>query len=277
MRILPIFLLSLFLTTEAISQAGLSITPKRVVFEGNQQTKEVYLLNRSGETQHYNISFIEYKMEEDGSFTKIEQDEAEEGHYMASDHVRFFPRRLSLGPGESQTVRLQLRLPRDIDDKELRSHLAFRNVPRETPLGYADGDDEEEGFSIQLRAIYGLSIPVIVRRGDLQADVSLGPLSLYENDEGEEMVEVHLNRSGNKSAYGNINVFHESEQGERVQVGVVRGIGIYTPLDRRIYNVRLRNTENIDLNSGKLIVRYEYNEDRQARESQIAEEELVIN
>lgn len=271
--VIIVLLLTLPFSNELLAQAGISINPKRVVLEDNQQTKELFLLNRTDEAQNYRISFREYRMNEDGSLSTVEKDELEEDHFVASDHVRFFPRRLTLGPGESQTVRLQARIPRDMHDREFRSHIVFRNIPDERPAGHED--EEADGISIAIQARPGLSIPVIVRRGDLQADISIDGLAI-EEEEDSDYLGLNLNRDGNKSTYGNLRVYHEDVNGHRTEIGRVNGVAVYTPLETRRYEVPLRNLENLNLSEGKVIARYEYDEDREAREKEVAEREVQL-
>ncbi len=55
-----------------MAQSDLLITPIRVVFEGNKQKEALNLVNMGKDTATYSISFIQYNMEEDGSFIVIE-------------------------------------------------------------------------------------------------------------------------------------------------------------------------------------------------------------
>src|SRR5437868_5880944 len=127
---LPVLILLSFLTASKLSaQGNLLITPKRVVFEGNKRSEELNLANIGKDTATYIISFIQYRMEEDGKFVKITQPDP--GQNFADKNLRFFPRTVTLGPNEAQTVKVQLTKANDLAPGEYRSHLYFRASPPE--------------------------------------------------------------------------------------------------------------------------------------------------
>jgi len=78
----------------ALAQGNLLITPRRVVFEGNKRTQELNLANTGQDSAKYNVSMIQYRMKEDGSFEEITIPDP--GQNFADKYVRFFPRTVSL-------------------------------------------------------------------------------------------------------------------------------------------------------------------------------------
>ena len=60
------------------------------------------------------------------------------GQQFADKYLRFFPRRVTLAPNESQMVKLQMVKTNELQPGEYRSHLYFRAVPKEQPLGESD-------------------------------------------------------------------------------------------------------------------------------------------
>ena len=88
------------------AQGNLLVTPRRVVFDGSRRVMELNLANTGQDTARYNISFVQYRMTEDGDFEEIT--EPDPGQFFADRHLRFFPRTILLGPSESQTVRMQV-------------------------------------------------------------------------------------------------------------------------------------------------------------------------
>ncbi len=260
------------LSNDVAAQGGLSVTPKRVEFQGNQRSADVYLLNRSSETRSYSLNFVEYNMAENGGLERVL--EPIDGQYFASDHIRFFPRRVTLGPGESQTVRLQLRQPRDEEVREYRSHLVFRAIPDARPLGYADDDDD--GLNIRIDAIYGISIPVIFRSGDQDVNIEIDRAELDLSDVNDPRIRVVLSRTGSHSSFGDITIVYEHPNGENIIAGHVKGVAVYTPTPQRSYRVKIRNSEALDMENGRFIIRYRYNEDRRSRQESVAEYQLDL-
>ncbi len=249
-RILIFLLLMPFLTS---AQGDLLITPHRVVLEGNKQIEEIMVANIGLDTAFYAISLIEYRMTEDGSLEEIT--EPEPGQKFASPILRYFPRSIELAPNESQVVRIQVRRRPGLEEGEYRSHLYFRGVPRQEPLD-REAEADTTGIGIRLIPIYGISIPVIVRIGNLSASCTIGELALEQKEEGSPVLKLVLNRQGTKSVYGDLTADYVSPTGERINVGKVRGIAVYTPNTVRRFSMPLTVPEGVNLNNGKLVVRF---------------------
>jgi len=182
-----IFILLLLMPFIASAQGDLLITPHRVVLEGNKQIEEIVVANIGQDTAFYSISLIEYRMTDDGSLEEIT--EPEPGQKFASPILRYFPRSIELAPNESQVVRIQVRRRPGLEEGEYRSHLYFRGVPRQEPLG-REAETDTTGIGIRLIPIYGISIPVIVRIGNLSASCTIGELALEQKEEGCSGTEV---------------------------------------------------------------------------------------
>ena len=67
---------------------------------------------------------------------------------------------MTLGPNESQVIKIQLNKTNDLATGEYRSHLYFRAVPAEMPLGESK-PAKDSSISIKLIPVFGISIPVI--------------------------------------------------------------------------------------------------------------------
>lgn len=250
---LGFFILLLLCPLFATAQGDLLITPRRVVLEGNKQIEEIMVANIGLDTAFYAISLIEYRMTDDGSLEEIT--EPEPGQKFASPILRYFPRSIELAPNESQVVRIQVRRRPGLEEGEYRSHLYFRGVPRQEPLG-REAETDTTGIGIRLIPIYGISIPVIVRIGNLSASCTIGELALEQKEEGSPVLKLVLNRQGTKSVYGDLTVDYVSHTGERINVGKVRGIAVYTPNTVRRFSMPLTVPEGVNLNNGKLVVRF---------------------
>ena len=261
-----------FMPLTMLAQGDLLITPRRVVFEGNNQRQEITLANTGQDTARYNISFVQYRMTEEGTFEQIESPDP--GQMFADPYLRYFPRSVTLAPQESQVVRMQLRRLPDMQDGEYRSHMYFRAVPVERPLGEEDMLADTTAIGIRLTPIFGITIPVIIRVGSVSASISLSDLMLVKEEDMPSALEIVFNRQGNQSVFGDLTVDHISPSGTKTEVGLVRGIAVYTPNARRKFTLQLRNTEGVDLTKGKLLVRY--TSASEARPEVFAEKELLL-
>jgi hypothetical protein len=255
------------------AQGDLLITPRRVVFEGNRQRQEITLANTGQDTARYSISFVQYRMTEVGGFEQIESPDP--GQLFSDAYLRFFPRTVTLAPNESQVVRMQLRRLPDMVDGEYRSHMYFRAVPDERPLGEEDILSDTTAIGIRLVPIFGITIPVIIRIGELNAGVKLSNLALKQNEDAPPEFSVTMNREGNQSVYGDLTINYIPLAGEPIEVGVVRGIAVYTPNSKRNFTMQLQQPDGVDYSSGKLVVRY--SSASEASPELYDEQELLLN
>lgn len=253
-RLLPLllFFVVIMVVPNALAQGDLMVMPKRLVFDGSQRSQEINLANTGQDTAVFAISFINYKMVESGDFEQVET--PEEGQRFATDFLRYFPRRVTLAPNEAQTIRVQLTRTGILEQGEYRSHMYFRAVEKQTALG--DGDENPtDGIAIQIKTIFGISIPVIIQNGEGISKVSLSEFHLDLN-ENIPHLSIKINRTGNMSVYGDLLVEHLSSKGEKKEIGYIKGISVYTPNLFRNFSMKLNNTEGIDLNEGKLKITY---------------------
>ncbi|MDP4278436.1 MAG: hypothetical protein Q8914_12495, partial [Bacteroidota bacterium] len=240
---------------QIFAQGNLLVAPIRVVFENGKQREDLNLSNIGQDTAVYLISFLHYKMLEDGSFKQLGDTDALPTP-RADTYLRIFPRRVTLPPGESQIVRLQFRKPADMKDGEYRSHLYFRADKSATPLGMTTGRQDSTKLSVSITPIFGISIPVIIRSGNLDCGITLSDLSLKMVNDSTYNLQMSINRSGKKSAYGSLEATFVPDQGKEAVVGLANGVGVYTELSKRVYNLPLRMHYGAKLKNGKLVLRY---------------------
>ncbi|HPQ13360.1 MAG TPA: hypothetical protein PLQ60_07830 [Paludibacteraceae bacterium] len=238
----------------ASAQGDLMITPRRVVLEGNKQIEEILVANIGRDTAFYSVSLVEYNMTEDGRMEKIT--EPLPGQKFASPLLRYFPRAVELAPRESQVVRIQVRRLPNPEEGEYRSHLYFKSVPKSKPLGEENTISDTTTIGVRLTPIYGISIPVIVRIGNLSATLSISELALEKQEGKPPVLKMVLNREGNKSVYGDIAVDYVAPGKEPLNVGLARGVAVYTPNTIRRFALSLTLPDEMELNTGKLIVRF---------------------
>jgi P pilus assembly chaperone PapD len=253
-------LIFMVFTASLFAQGDLLITPRRVVFEGNKRVEELNLSNTGRDTATYNVSFVQYRMTEDGSFQEIT--EPDPGQNFADKNLRFFPRSVTLAPGEAQTVRMQVINRERLAPGEYRSHVYFRAVPKEGALGMEDANADTAALSIRLIPIFGITIPIIIRTGENSTRVTLSDLALSQVNDTTKVLSITFNRTGNMSAYGDIRVTHIAPDGTNTPVGAVNGIAVYTPNTTRKFNYLLDKNIPVNLGSGTIKVEYYSQSDR---------------
>lgn len=241
-----------FLTSSSavFSQGDLLITPRRVVFEGQKRSMDLNLANTGKDSATYAISLVQIRMKEDGSFENIT--EPDPGQLFADQYVRFFPRSVTLGPNEAQTVKIQLVRTNQLAPGEYRSHFYFRAVPKPKALGTQEAPKDSNTISVVLTPVFGITIPVIIRVGESDTKLTISDLVVKPATDNEFNASMVFNRTGNFSIYGDLAVYHISPAGKETKVGIANGIAIYTPNLKRKFQFNLDMNKGVDYHSGKI-------------------------
>lgn len=248
-----LFALLIFSGTKTYAQGNLLVSPKRLVFEGNKKNLEINLANTGKDTAKYLVSLMEIRMTETGGFEEITTPDS--GQNFASKYLRFFPRTVTLGPNEAQTVKVQLIKTSELTPGEYRSHVYFRAIPNDNALGEGD-KAKDTNIVVKLTPVFGITIPAIIRVGESTTKVTLTDPSFKMIGDTMPRIAMALNRTGNMSAYGNITVELVGADGKTTPVGAANGVSIYTPNHIRRFQFDLDRTPGINYHSGKLHVRY---------------------
>jgi hypothetical protein len=238
---------------QALAQGDLMIYPRRLVFGSSQRSMDVTLANSGTDSSTYALSWKNYRMTPSGQFTEIT--EPDSGQYLADGILRFFPREVTLAPGESQKVKVQRISNRTLPEGEYRSHLEFRSAkPLEaTAPSISDG---QEGIQTQLNMHLAITIPVIMEIGNINALVELKNPALIAPDAQGMKLRFDIHRSGNKSSYGDFTLTHRSGDGKMTQVGLVKGVAVYAPIEKRSYSIPVKLPAGVTLTEGVLILEY---------------------
>mgnify|MGYP001022610650 FL=1 len=131
----------------AQAQGDLLVAPTRVIIN-NAGSAEVVLSNIGSQPATYRISAELRRMDEDGDFAEVKEADANPAEQAALAMVTFAPRRITLLPGQPQSVRIAVRPPEGLADGEYRVHMNFRAVPP-APAPEAATADEAAGLSIR--------------------------------------------------------------------------------------------------------------------------------
>jgi P pilus assembly chaperone PapD len=264
-----LLLFSIILFSKANAQGNLLVTPKRVVFEGQKRSEELNIANTGKDTATYIISFIQIRMTSDGQVQQITEPDSAQN--FADKYLRFFPRRITLAPNEAQTVKVQIIRTNEITPGEYRSHLYFRAIPNDKPLGDKEPENDNS-ISVKLVPIFGISLPVIIRAGETTAQLHFSDVSV--NTEKNPVLKMTFNRTGNMSVYGDISAEYISPSGKTTKIGVAKGVAVYTPNTTRNFNLQLENKPEIDYHQGKIHLVFT---DQSAKPVKLAEDEITLN
>ena len=266
-------------TAETVTAGRLMVHPHRVILDDSPprakgergqppkvpgRSAEIALINGGKERSAYRISFMTMDMDTEG---RLFEKARVPGEVAAADLIRFSPRKVVLEAGSTQTIRIQVRMREGLPPGEYRSHMMFRAVPLEDePQASANPpaqEPAEPSLSVNLKAIYGLSIPIIIRHGATQATISISSLrwELAPN-EGHPALRFRLERSGNRSVFGHMDATWTPRGGLPKVVGNLKGIAIYTNISYRDVNFELDGLPAKELGPGTLKIKYQDPETR---------------
>jgi hypothetical protein len=211
------------------AQGDLLIAPTRLVLDG-RRGGEVILSNIGDEEATYRVDLELRRMTPEGELVPIDQADANVTEKAALEMIRYAPRRVVLPPDEPQAIRISARPGPELADGEYRVHMSFAAIPKVQPLSSEDaGASASGGFAINLVPIYGITMPIIVRKGELEVTAGLANPRLEQGSEGAAFV-VDITRTGSASVYGDLLVYR---QGDAEPAFVARGIGVYPEIASR--------------------------------------------
>lgn len=217
------------LASAAPASAGvgdLLVAPTRLVLDGGKGA-EIVLNNIGEEPATYRISVEFRRMTPDGNLVEVSEPNAQEK--AAADMIVYAPRRVTLAPHEPQAIRIAARAPQGLPDGEYRVHLLFRAVPPPAPVTSTASNAQVKGLHLQLIPIYGVTIPVIVRLGNLQATAAISNVRL-ENKDGKSAISLDLSRSGTRSTFGEVRVL---KAGVKDPIALQKAVAVYTEIGQR--------------------------------------------
>ena len=243
----------------------LLVAPTRIVLDGGRGT-EIVLNNIGDQPATYRISVEFRRMTADGSLVDVTDPTPQQK--AAADMIVYAPRRVTLAPNEPQSIRLAARPPAGLPDGEYRVHLLFRAVPPPTPVAASDAA-EVKGLHLRLIPVYGVTIPVIVRLGNLQATAGISDVKL-ETKEGKPMIGLDLSRSGTRSTFGEVLVL---KPGVKDPIAIQRAVAVYTDVGTRHVSIPVDENYKGQL-AGPVTVQYleTYDDGKQ----KIAETQAVL-
>ncbi len=238
--------LALLLPVAVQAAGGLVISPQLVELDSRQRSKVLTLANRGEQAQTYRISVINYRMDPDGNLYPADRPIAGEG--FATGLFRYAPRQITLEPGRPQTVRILYRRPANLGEGEYRSHLLFQQVPKARPAVAEQGAGA--GLSIQIEPIFGITVPVIVRHGKLEANGELTDLNMT-NVNGNAGISMRIARSGSKSLRGDLVASIDGENLARLN-----NVAVYLSTPYRDVVLPLKPEEAQAVAGRKVLVEY---------------------
>jgi hypothetical protein len=223
----------------------LLVAPTRVVLDGQRGT-EVILNNIGDDVATYRVTAELRRMTPEGNLVDVTDPNA--GEKAAQEMLLYAPRRITLPPNQPQAIRLTARAPEGLPDGEYRVHMLFRAIPPARPQV---APQKIDGVAFQLRPIYGVTIPIIIRLGHLEAKAAIANVRKVTAD-GKPAIALDLSRTGDRSTFGAVKIF---KAGVADPIAVVNGIAVYTEVGQRSVTIPI-DPAKLASASGPVTVQY---------------------
>lgn len=226
------FLLFCFFALMCVpGHANIAVSPFFIEFDADtdRRSNHIRFTNTGARETTYNIKIVNYRQNSDGTYSPI--DVAIDGNPFAAPYLEYSPHQVTLKPMESQVVRIQRRSMAVAPDGEYVSHLLVQEVPPANTD--TNSGQNNNGISINLRAIYGVSIPVMVTKGDVSATARIRQVRVDYND-GQYVANVTVERFGTRSFNGTLIV-----KDDEVEIGRVNNFRIFMTTPERVVNIPL--------------------------------------
>ena len=225
----------------------LLVAPTRLVLDGRRGA-EIILNNIGDEPATYRVSVEFRRMTENGDLVDVTT--PTDADKKAEDMIVYAPRKVMLAPHEPQAIRIAARAPQGLPDGEYRVHMLFRAIPPAIPVVQPAGE-QPKGVQFKLTPVYGVTIPVIVRLGNLQASAGIADVHL-EQKGNEPRVALDLVRQGSRSTYGEVRVL---KTGIKDPIADVKGVAVYTEVGKRHVSIPIPENRRADA-TGQVTVEY---------------------
>lgn len=124
---------------------GLLVAPIKLDFVGRVRSGTLKVMNRDARDVDYRVSLT----------SLIEKDKGTDAREM----IRFSPRKIHLGPGEHQTIRVVVRKPENLTPGEYTARLLIQAIP---PVRKPT-EEPVKDIQVNLDIVYGVSIPIHIQ------------------------------------------------------------------------------------------------------------------
>ena len=217
---------------------AIRVTLKRIVFEGSKRTEVIMVINNSDVPETYRLGWREMVMSEDKSLKPLKEGDVPPASYQSAQNmIRYAPRRFTVPPKSSQQIRLMLRMPGNLPDGEYRSHLWIKPEEDVQDLKRGNSPENSGKGGVSVKMLAGVTMPVIVRKGNLSATAEVANLQASEST-GFVTVNYSLLREGNRSLYGDVEFVCNAGAGEFI-LKEIHGIALYTEINQRNFKLRI--------------------------------------
>lgn len=210
----------------AYAATSIHFSKYRFVFDDSHRKDSLVLSNTGLNAAICVLSIQDFIMSAEGP-AKLAKS-ADEVDNSANKMIRFSPRRVTINPLNSQTVRITSRRRPNIEDGEFVSYFKMSCEEQLNPNAR-----QTEQIAIRPKLIY--YVPLQVRVGKLTASTDFEDIKLSATG-GRYAVSFIQTREGERSIIGKLEVI---EKKSGTVLGLVTNSVIYTPFNKKNFNIPL--------------------------------------
>ena len=212
--------------------AKLFIHPTLIELDDRQRSATLSVVNRGDAVGTFAIDWIDYAMTEEGGLTVADGDAA----WSLQPHIRYSPRRVTLRPGETQTVKLALRRRDGVLEGEYYSHLKVLVLNDDVAASSGAAEDPAAGESLIIDARSAIAVPVVWRNTSAEPRAVIDAVVI---DREEQALHVRISRVGDLSTRGFLHVVRIGGDGARTPLTQPLPLVIYPSVEQRTATVPL--------------------------------------
>lgn len=202
LTLITTLLLSVFITTEVVSQV--TIAPTNLFVSNTSRFGTYMVINGSNEAQEISIEFFfAYSMTDaNGSRSIVSDDDAMEGIYSIADNVKAFPQNFVLQPGQRQIVRLRIAgVDNGLEDGTYWARIKTTSSPQSPPIEIGTtGNEVSARVGIRIEQVTGLFYKI----GDTSTGIEIQDIRPVLSEDNVLSVLTDYKRTGNSPFLGSI-------------------------------------------------------------------------
>lgn len=229
------------------------LAPTRIFFEGSGRSQELTIMNQSDKVQTYRLRLEDRRLKDSGEYEVI-SDAADPT--IASPMLRLSVRQIVIPARSSGTVRVLLRKPAGQGAGEVRSHLIVTELPVVgAPIMASETSSD---ITVSITTIFGISVPVLVRTGELVARVTSVDIKRITTPgiPDIENVNVTMAATGNRSIFVDVRLV-STRQRRSAPIAVAKSFALYAPLSPRTVTLSLNAEQTALLRAGNVVLQYQ--------------------
>lgn len=264
-RVVHLTIVAGLLLGAAVKAPGVLVAPHHIFIDHRVRSATIQLFNSSDQTEEVSIETM-FGYPATDSLGRVylyteDAGESELSGQSAAGWIRAFPRRVTVRPGQRQTVRLLAQPPAGLDDGEYWTRVVVHAKGQRVPVaGVPDSSDIQVGLDLEVRTVIALTY----RKGDVHTGVRMSQVA--PRIVGDTLyARPLLEREGDAAYIGALRTELIDVAGERVKQWEEQ-VAVYESLHRQLrysvadlppgpYKVRITaSTDREDLEPPQLLI-----------------------